>query len=82
MWMLAPAAATIIALGVLVAGLRTVAQAAAELTGALRRSSATAVAGDELSRLAARLGDHAEATRAAADQIRAPHNDSRGQARS
>ena len=71
MWMLAPAAATVIALAVLVAGLRSVAQAAAGLTEALRRSSATAVAGDELSRLAARLGDHAEATRAAAGRVRA-----------
>jgi len=43
---------------------------AAELTRALRRSSATAVAGDELSRLAARLGDHAEATRTRADRVR------------
>ena len=71
MWMLAPAAASVIALAVLVAGLRSVAQAAASLTEALRRSSATAVAGDELSRLAARLGDHAEATWASADQVRA-----------
>ncbi len=69
MWMLAPAAATVVALAVLVAGLRSVGQAAAELTGALRRSSAAAVAGDELSRLATRLGDHAEATRARADQV-------------
>ena len=72
MWMLAPAAASVIALAVLVAGLRSVAQAAAGLTEALRRSSATAVAGDEMSRLAARLGDHAEATRASADRVRAP----------
>ena len=71
MWMLAPAAASVIALAVLVAGLRSVAQAAAGLTEALRRSSATAVAGDELSRLAAHLGDHAEATRASADRVRA-----------
>ena len=71
MWMLAPAAATVIALAVLVAGLHSVAQAAAGLTEALRRSSATAVAGDELSRLAAHLGDHAEATRASADRVRA-----------
>ena len=71
MWMLAPAAASVIALAVLVAGLRSVAQAASGLTEALRRSSATAVAGDELSRLAAHLGDHAEATRASADRVRA-----------
>ena len=71
MWMLAPAVATVIALAVLVAGLRSVAQAAASLTEALRRSSATAVAGDELGRLAARVGDHAEATRASADDLRA-----------
>ena len=71
MWMLAPATASVIALAVLVAGLRSVAQAAAGLTEALRRSSATAVAGDELSRLAAHLGDHAEATRASADRVRA-----------
>ena len=71
MWMLAPAAASVIALAVLVAGLRSVAPAAAGLTEALRRSSATAVAGDELSRLAAHLGDHAEATRASADRVRA-----------
>ncbi|MYB02662.1 MAG: hypothetical protein F4011_11280 [Acidimicrobiaceae bacterium] len=75
MWMLAPAAATVIALAVLVAGLRSVGQAAAELTGALRRSSATAVAGDELSRLAARLGDHAEATRSRADRVRGTRRD-------
>ena len=75
MWMLAPAAATVIALVVLVAGLRSVGQAASELTGALRRSSATAVAGDELSRLAARLGDHAEATRARADRVRHTRRD-------
>ena len=71
MWMLAPAAATVIALAVLVACLRRVAQAATGLTEALRRSLATAVAGDELSRLAARLGDHATATRASADRVRA-----------
>ena len=70
MWMLAPAAATVIALVVLVAGVRSVARAAAGLGATLRRSSATAVAGDELSRLAARLGDHAEATRASADRLR------------
>ena len=75
MWMLAPAAATVIALTVLVAGLRTVARSAAELIQALRRSSATAVAGDELARVAALLGDHAEATRAAADRMRAPQRD-------
>ncbi|MCY3651252.1 MAG: hypothetical protein OXG40_16025 [Acidimicrobiaceae bacterium] len=69
MWMLAPAAATVVALAVLVTGIRGVGHAAAELTGALRRSSATAVAGDELSRLAARLGDHAEATRTRADRV-------------
>ena len=73
--MLAPAAATVIALAVLVAGLRSVGQAAAELTGSLRRSSATAVAGDELSRLAARLGDHAEATRTRADRVRGTRRD-------
>lgn len=71
MWMLAPAAATVIALGVLIYGLRAVAHAAADLTGALRKSSSAAVAGDELSRFAVRLGDHAEATRAAADRLRA-----------
>lgn len=75
MWMLAPAAATVIALAVLVAGLRSVGRAASELTGALRRSSATAVAGDELSRLAARLGDHAEATRSRADRVRGTRRD-------
>ena len=72
MWMLAPAAATVIALGVLIAGMQAVARAAAGLTGSLRRSSSAAVAGDELSRVAARLGDHAESTRAAADRLRAP----------
>ncbi|MXW94291.1 MAG: hypothetical protein F4110_06970 [Acidimicrobiaceae bacterium] len=71
MWMLVPAAATVIALGVLICGLRAVARAAAGLTGALRKTSAAAVASDELSRSAARLGDHAEATRAAADGLRA-----------
>ncbi len=68
--MLVPAAAIVIALGVLTAGLRAVGGAAADLTAALRRSSSAAVAGDELSRHAARLGDHAEATRAAADRLR------------
>ncbi len=71
MWMLAPAAATVIALGVLIVGMRAVAHAATDLTGSLRKSSSAAVAGDELSRFAARLGDHAEATRAAADRLRA-----------
>jgi len=71
MWMLAAAAASVVALGVLAGGLRAVARAAAELAGALRKSSSSAVAGDEMSRLAARLGDHAEATRARADRLRA-----------
>ena len=71
MWMLAPAAATVIALVALVAGLGAVARAAADLTEALRKSAAAAVAGDEVSRSATRLGDHAEATRAAADRLRA-----------
>ena len=75
MWMLAPAAATVIALGVLIAGMRAVAHAAAGLTGSLRKSSSAAVAGDELSRVAVRLGDHAEATRAAADRLRGPGRD-------
>ena len=75
MWMLAPAAATVIALGVLICGLRAVAHAAADLTGALRKSSSAAVASDELSRFAVRLGDHAEATRAAADQLRVSRRD-------
>ena len=69
--MLAPASAVIIALAVLIAGLRAVAHAAGDLTGSLRKSSSAAVATDELSRLAARLGDHAETTRAAADRLRA-----------
>ena len=69
--MLAPAAATVIALGVLVCGLRAVAHAAAGLTGALRKSSSAAVASDELSRFAVRLGDHVEATRATVDRLRA-----------
>lgn len=68
--MLAPAAAIVVSLGVLVAGMRSVAHAAADLTGSLRKSSPAAVAGDELARLAARLGDHAETTRAAADRLR------------
>ena len=78
MWMLAPAAATVVALVVLVAGLRRAARASAELAWALRRSSATAVAGDELARVARRLGDHAEATRAAADRVRARRRDGSG----
>ena len=83
MWMLAPAAATVIALGVLICGLRAVAHAAGDLTGALRKSSSAAVASDELSRFAVRLGDHAEATRAAADQLRVSRRDgSRQQPRS
>ena len=75
MWMLAPAAATVIALGTLIYGLRAVAHAAADLTGALRKTSAAAVASDELSRFAVRLGDHAEATRASADQLRVSRRD-------
>ena len=69
-WMLVPAAATVVALVVLVAGLHRVGQAATELTGALRRFASAAVAGDELSRKAGHLGDHAEATRARADDVR------------
>lgn len=69
MWMLAPAAATVIALVVLITGMRAVARAAAALSASMRKSSSAAVAGDELSRFAARLGDHAEATRAAADRL-------------
>ena len=68
--MLAPAAATVTAVGVLVVGSRAVAQAAADLSAALRKSSSAAVAGDELSRIATRLADHAEATRSAADRLR------------
>ena len=75
MWMLAPAAATVIALGVLICGLRAVAHAAADLTGALRKTSSAAVASDELSRFAVRLGDHAEATRASAEKLRASRRD-------
>ena len=75
MWMLAPAAATVIALGVLIYGLRAVAHAAADLTGALRKTSSAAVASDELSRFAVRLGDHAESTRAAADRLRVSRRD-------
>ena len=71
MWMLAPAAATVIAAVALVYGLRTVALASADLAGALRKSSSAAVASDEASRLVTRLGDHAEATRASADRLRA-----------
>lgn len=79
MWMLAPAAATVVALVVLVAGLRAVARAAEDLTGALRRSSSAAVAGDEAARSVTRLGDHAEATRAAADRLRTPGRPLTGQ---
>ena len=75
MWMLAPAAATVIALGVLIYGLRAVALAAADLTGSLRKTSSAAVASDELSRFATRLGDHAEATRASADRLRVLRRD-------
>ena len=75
MWMLAPAAATVLALGVLIYGLRAVADAAADLTGALRKTSSAAVASDELSRSAVRLGDHAESTRAAADRLRGLRRD-------
>ncbi|MCY4279678.1 MAG: hypothetical protein OXC59_03065, partial [Acidimicrobiaceae bacterium] len=66
MWMLVPAAATVCSAVALVVGMRTVAGASAELREALRKSSSAAVAGDELSREAARLGDHAASTRAAA----------------
>lgn len=69
--MLMPAAATVIALVVLIAGMRAAARAAAGLTESLRRFSSAAVGGDELSRLAVGLGDHAVATRAAADRLRA-----------
>lgn len=69
--MLAPAAATVIAAVALVCGLRAVARASADLAAALRKSSSAAVASDEASRLVTRLGDHAEATRASADHLRA-----------
>ena len=75
MWMLAPAAATVIAVVALVCGLRAVAHASADLSGALRKSSSAAVASDEASRLVTRLGDHAEATRASADRLRASRRD-------
>ena len=75
MWMLAPAAATVIALGALIYGLRAVADAAAGLTGALRKTSSAVVASDELSRSAVRLGDHAESTGAAAARLRVSRRD-------
>ncbi len=69
-WLLVPAAACVLAMGVLTIGLRLTSRAAAELSAELRRSSATAVAGDELMRAAANVGDHAEQTRAAADRLK------------
>lgn len=68
--MLGAAAACLIGLMVLVLGMRAIAQAATELRAALRRSSAAAVASDELMRATTAVGDHAEKTRAAADNVR------------
>ena len=70
MWMLAPATISVVALMVLAVGLRRVARETVELRGAVRRYSATAVAGDELMRVAAAVGSHARATRAALDDSR------------
>ncbi len=64
--MLAPAAATVCAAVVLIVGMKAVAAASTELRKALRKFSATIVAGDELSRSAVKLGDHAETTKVAA----------------
>jgi len=69
-WLLVPAAACVLALGVLTIGLQLISRAAAELSTELRRSSATAVAGDELIRAASNVGDHAEQTRATADRLK------------
>lgn len=75
MWMLAPAAATFIACVALITGMRAVALAAADLGDALRKSSSSAVASEEASRLVTRLGDHAEETRASADRLRGLRRD-------
>ena len=69
--MIAPAAVTVIALVVLSVGLRRVAEATAALRGALRKTAATAVAGDELTREVSTFADHAVATKAASDGLRA-----------
>ena len=69
--MIAPAAATVIALVVLAVGLRRVAGATTALRGSLRKTAATAVAGDELTREVSTVADHAVATRAASDGLRA-----------
>ncbi len=63
--MLAPAAAVVCAATVLIIAIKTLASACTELRDSLRKSSSAAVAGDELSRGATQLGDHAESTRAA-----------------
>lgn len=68
--MLASAAASILALLVLTVSLRSVARETAALREAIRRYAATAVAGDELMRVAVSVGGHALATRAALDQTR------------
>ncbi len=69
--MIAPAAATVTALVVLWIGLRGVAREVALLRLALRRSAATAVAGDELLREVAAVTGRLEATRASSRRLRA-----------
>lgn len=70
MWLLAPAAATVLALVVLTVGLRRAARAMEALRSTLRRSAATSVASDELLRAVSSAADHAEATRASSDRLR------------
>ncbi len=67
--MLAPAAATVLALVVLVAGLRSAARAAEALRTAVRGLAAAAVASDELLRSVSTVADHAASTRASSDRL-------------
>ena len=69
-WLLAPAAASVLALAVFVLLLRSTTQAVRELRDQLMLMSATAVAGEELVRATSRMADHATNTHAAANQVR------------
>lgn len=69
-WLLAAAAAPVVALAVLVLLLRRIAQAVGELRDQLMQLSAAAVAGEELVRATRDMADHAAETRAAARTVR------------
>ncbi len=70
MWLIAPALATVTALVALWIGLRKIAEAAMELRHSLRRTAATAVAGNELLRAAEVVLEHAAETSADAAALR------------